>query len=724
MQTRIEYTRAVEADVENVRFAHGKRLEGLHDLGIFTLRDLLGHYPFRYDDFSQVVNIVDITLGEKTAVLGTIHEAKARKTAHGGHLYQITVTDSTGVIKAAWFNQRWLANTLTVGKRILLLGKAEHYNGFMNMTSPLYTLVFGEEPALGEASRSDQHLQQVNSGPAPLGIVPVYRANSSMSSNWIKRLVLEAFKLAREPLDPLPPELRIKRSLMSRQMAWQSIHAPVSAENLAEAHKRLAYEQIFWLLMGSLQKQAMQNKRHASYGHKVTEPLTKKLAQLLPFELTDSQHEAIQEISHDMQASGRMNRLVLGDVGSGKTVVATCALVAAAENGWQSVMMAPTEVLVHQYAQSVGPLLDKLGVSWVLLSSALGSKERKQVYERLKNGSAQVAFGTHALIEPEVAFKELSLIVIDEQHRFGVEHRNRLIAKSPAADFLSMTATPIPRSLALVLYGTLKVSYLKNRPKRATTTTLNLERSVSYKAYDAVREALSRGEQAYIVCPLISVPVQQGNEEEHYLDNLDDFVDEPSLAAAEAELEHLRQKVFPERRIELLTSRVKSEDKQRIMNMFRSGEIDILVSTTVIEVGVDVPNATVMIILNADRFGLAQLHQLRGRVGRGVRDAQVFLISQNPGESARRRLRLLEDNNDGLTLAEADLAERREGDIAGIRQHGESALSLINVMRDGMLIEAAHADVTHLLEQDPELALSKHQHLRYELTHLTEQRHN
>ncbi|MDR1358956.1 MAG: ATP-dependent DNA helicase RecG, partial [Coriobacteriales bacterium] len=685
MHTRDEQTHLLDAEVARVRFAHGKRLEGLQELGIFTIRDLLEHYPFRYDDFSHVMRIIDLPLGEKNAILGRIHEARSRRTAKGGSLYEATITDSSGMLKAVWFNQKWLADTLTVGKSILLLGKTEHYNGFLSMASPLYTLV-APEPAAADAPEGDQQLLQVEQGPAPVGIVPVYRANGKVSSNWLKRLVLEAQKLVPEPLDPLPPELRIRRGLVSRQVAWRNVHTPPNNDELASAHRRCAYEQVFWTQLRSAYDQKRLMRGFSGFTHRKEGSLTEALDAGLPFTLTDSQQRAIAEIASDLEAPLRMNRLLLGDVGSGKTVVALHALVRSAESGWQAAMMAPTEVLANQYATQLGPLLDALGITWALLTSALSTGARQEVYEDISAGSLQLVFGTHALLEPDVVFKQLSLIVIDEQHRFGVEQRNSLIAKSPAADFLSMTATPIPRSLALVRYGSIKASYLDSRPQAAKTTTVSLGSSVAYKAYEAVRAALARREQAYIVCPLISAPEPADGEDGQYLDDWEGFSDEPSIAAAEAEVEHLRTQVFPEHRIELLTSRVKSEDKQRIMAEFREGRVDILVSTTVIEVGVDVPNATVMLVLDADRFGLAQLHQLRGRVGRGSRDAQFFLISHNPGQGARTRLALLQKNSNGLRLAEADLALRSEGDIAGTRQHGAGSFSLINVIRDSSLI--------------------------------------
>lgn len=729
MPTRAQQTLNLDAEVSAVRYAHGKRLDGLHELGIFTIRDLLEHYPFRYDDFSRVVKIIDLPMGEKNAVLGVIHEAKGRRTAKGGFIYEVAIRDSTGLLRAIWFNQRWLAGTLTVGKTIMLLGRVEHQGGFAHMTSPLYTVVAAEsapkvaaeKPQAGSqlnqprASEHDQAIASVENGPNPVGIAPVYRANSKISTNWIKRIVLESRQQVLEPLDPIPPEIRIRRDLMSRQLAWLSIHNPQTPAELDSAHRRLAYEQVFFAQLGFAYDEIRIQHGLAAFEHSIRGPLMNELLQQLPFALTPSQKQAVNQICTDMGSPQRMNRLLLGDVGSGKTVVALHALIAAVQSGWQAAMMAPTEVLAQQYASALGPIFAALSISWILLTSALSASERKLALADISTGKISIVMGTHALLEPDVCFRQLSLIVVDEQHRFGVEHRNSLIGKSPAADYLSMTATPIPRSYALVLYGNVQASYLANRPAKAKTSTTNLDSSVAYRAYDAIRAAIGRHEQAFIVCPFISAPATREDEDESYLDDLEAFEDEPYIAAAETELEHLRKQVFPASRIELLTSRVKSEEKQRIMSEFKAGEIDIIVSTTVIEVGIDVANATVMVILDANRFGLAQLHQLRGRVGRGQKDAQVFLVSTKPGENAKRRLHTLELYDDGLKLAEADLAERQEGDIEGTRQHGASSLSLINVIRDSALIEAAHQDVASLLAEDPDLSNLEHQHLRLEL---------
>jgi ATP-dependent DNA helicase RecG len=437
-----------------------------------------------------------------------------------------------------------------------------------------------------------------------------------------------------------------------------------------------------------------------------------------------------------MAAPSLMNCLLLGDVGSGKTAVALHAVAAAVDSGRQAAMIAPTTVLAEQYAVKLGPLLDSQGVSWALLTGSCKPSQREEASAGLANGSSSVAFGTHALLEQDVSFASLSLAVIDEQHRFGVEQRERIRTKSRGLDVLMMSATPIPRSLAMVVYGDMSTVYLRSRPNAAKVQTRILHHELLFEAYDAIRQAMAAGQQAYIICPLIEpggkaaqkggkgkgegAPDEQQKESD-IVSLYSEFDDSPHIAAAVEEVRMLGEQVFSDRRVELMTSRLSDAEKHDVMQAFRAGETDILVSTTVVEVGIDVPNATVMVIMDADRFGLAQLHQLRGRVGRGRSDGQVFLVTQNKEPDALARLRALEATSDGLELAQMDLRLRREGDILGTRQHGRGALKLVNVVRDAALIEAAHEDAAALLEADPELALPVHRFLASECARMLQE---
>ncbi|MDR3053470.1 MAG: ATP-dependent DNA helicase RecG [Coriobacteriales bacterium] len=566
-------------------------------------------------------------------------------------------------------------------------------------------------------------------------ILPVYGTTATLSSAWIARLVREALDTLPALLDPLPPTLRNEQGLLSRHAALRAIHFPASQDERLQANRRLAFEELLYLQLFFRMRRQVEKASSTPYRHVTEGPGLARLQANLPFSLTADQQTSIEELRANMALPQSMNRLLMGDVGSGKTIVAAHALAMVADSGWQAAMMAPTEVLAQQYALKLGPLLDTAGIRWGLLTSSVDKASRAALLQSLADGSCCVAFGTHALLEPDVRFRQLSLVVIDEQHRFGVAQRQALKSKGLGCDLLAMTATPIPRSLALVLYGDMETSSLRTRPQSATSTSTRiLRKSLRGKAYAAIGDAVAAGHQAYIICPLITNPndpesAPSPNATASHSDVLIDSETPPELltefsdeqdtdhiAAAEQEVAFLKAKVFPAQNIGLMTSRLKPQAKRKVMDDFREGRIDILVSTTVVEVGVDVPNATVMLIEDADRFGLSQLHQLRGRVGRGQWDAQVFLISNAKGEDAIARLKALEKTTDGFKLAEYDLELRREGDVLGSRQHGAAALKLINVIRDGALIALAHKEAQAILDADPQLELPQHRHLAYELT--------
>jgi ATP-dependent DNA helicase RecG len=754
---RAEQTRLLDAPVSRIRSVGGKRLRGLEKLGVGTVRDLLTCYPYRYNDFSQLSSIATTPLGELSSVLGTVADVKVKRPRPRLLVTEVSLVDDTGVLIASWFNQPWLQKNLAAGTRVILRGKVEHSFGFRRMNSPLHTVLDASDVAGG--------------------IMPVYRANSDITTGWVARLVDEALATLPAPLDPLPATLRTRLGLMSRHSALRTLHHPSNEPSRREARRRLAFEEVFFLQIFLLQRRRRMSADTTPRAHRINGVALEALKAALPFDLTHDQRRAAEEILAGMARPEVMNRLLLGDVGSGKTVVAAFALAAARDSGFQAAMMAPTEVLAEQYAHKLGPLFDTAQLRWALLTSATKPSVRTQLLSDLASGMVDVVFGTHALIEPDVVFKQLSLVVIDEQHRFGVEQRDALRAKGQGCDLLAMTATPIPRSLALTIYGDMETSFIRTKPRASvkTTTTVIGRRDIR-RAFGGIREALERGEQAYIVCPLISAPQAggapdartgaegDGSRGEAASDGArrermnhppapapahaptasdgvhfgagrapgapeegDEGVDEPLITefsteqdeghiqAAEQEVRFLKAKVFPERRIGLMTSRLKSAEKRQVMDDFRNGRLDILVSTTVIEVGVDVPNATVMVIEDADRFGLSQLHQLRGRVGRGSRDGAVFLVSGSHNEDARARLALMERSSDGFELAEHDLKLRREGDVLGSRQHGQAALKLVNVIHDAELIGQAHDEATQLLACDPLLDAPEHHMLAYEL---------
>lgn len=698
---RLTATLALDAPVSTLAHISEKRAHDLGSMGIVTLKDLLTTYPRRYIDNSLVISASQVQQGKACTVIGTIYEIKQRRPRPRLSLLEITLTDDTGSLLVTVFNQPWLTKQLSQGMRISVSGTVEFNYGFYRMTNPVITPLDPDEAGSGI-------------------IIPVYPATARISTKQMASFVRTALEVVKGCYDSLPLDLRTKYVLSSRYQALCGIHMPKSMDEVNQARRRLIYEELFMVELTLLGQAKERSKQFTPFVQPLSQEAEKQLRELLPFTLSDEQDEAVKDITSRMAQDISLNHLLLGDVGTGKTAVALFALVASARAGNQVAMMGPTEVLVRQYAHSVGAYLTQMGISWAILSGSTSPEERSEIIAKLKDGSLSVVFGTHALLEPDVVFAQAGLVVIDEQQRFGVEQRAALLAKAPGADFLSLTATPIPRSLALALYGDQTLSYLRAKPiASAPRTTQVFHFSDIGYAYDAVCEALERGEQAYIVCPLIGVSTESLDTAEQS-NNTDSEqpahqeTEEPRYAQLEWELEHdklhaslsaaaqhaqiLQESVFPQAHVGLLHGKLSSEEKRRVMDAFTAGEIDILVSTTVIEVGVDVPNATVMIIEDADRFGLAQLHQLRGRVGRGSKPGQVFAISRSRTQAALERLHALEQTDDGFVLSEYDLSLRKEGDIFGDRQSGKAVLKLVNVMRDAAIIEAAHADASALLE--------------------------
>lgn len=694
MRDRLAATLRLDAPVASVAGVSSARAAALSSLGIRTVRDLVEHYPRRYLDMSTLATIADARIGENATIVATVHEAKVKHPKPRLDLTEVTLVDGTGTLIATFFRQPWLAKTLAPGTRVSVSGEVEFNYGFKRMTVPF--------------------LDRLDAGDAAAGrVIPMHRASEKLPAGQMRRLVENALDAALPLYDPLPLELRAKYRLLSRSHALRAIHFPSSMQEMTQARRRLAYEEVLLLELHLMRASLAESRAVPAHSHVVDGAAMRALESSLPFELTDDQRNAVGDILSRMAKPERMEHMLLGDVGTGKTIVAAHALVAAADTGTQALMMGPTEVLAAQYASSLGPLLDDSGVSWALITGSTPPQQREEALAGLASGEISVAFGTHALLEDSVVCKECSLVVVDEEQRFGVEQRDRLAEKGRGADVLLMTATPIPRSLALALYGTMTLSYLRqvpfDRPPRKTKVLSFRERGV---AYDAALAACKRGEQAYVVCPLVGekkpddrkgdkAKEQVQDDDVHYIDS---DVDMPgtNAKAAEAEAAFLQAKTFSAYKVGLLHGRMRPDEKRRVMEEFRDGALDVLVSTTVIEVGVDVPRATVMIVEDADRFGLSQLHQLRGRVGRGELPGEVYLIAATSNDEALSRLSAMEKTDDGFELAEYDLSLRREGDILGSRQHGASALRLVNVVRDAAIIEAAHDDARSIVEGDPD----------------------
>ena len=691
MPQRKEAHLELDSPVTCVTGCAASRAQALEKLGIRTVRDLVTWYPHRYIDLTQVVSCAEASIGQVVTVSGRLEGVRQKQPRGNLHIIEACVVDSSGSMGLVWFRQPWLINKLHPGDTIAATGKVAFSYGMKQISSPVIEVLSGEDAQ------------------PKLAMVPVHRATDAIKPSWIRRLVSNALVQLGDIHDPLPVALRVKRALQSRKAALRFIHFPQSAHLRDEARRRLAYEELLRLQLLMMTRRNAECA-HAGYSAHVLGECTKLYRRKLPFELTDEQEQAVSDICADMCASRPMNRMLLGDVGTGKTAVAGFALALAADSGSQAAMMAPTEVLARQYAGKLGPILDACGVRWATLTGATDAVSRKDMLAKIAAGELDVVFGTHALIEPDVIFKNMSLAIIDEQHRFGVGQRSALRAKGAASDLLVMTATPIPRTLALALYGDLDTSFIRKRPaSRPPVATSVVSRSNRRYAYEAIREQLSQGHQAYVVCPLVGLTREQRQaaaQDGSMQDALSGQGEVADLKAAQDEAAYLSTKVFAQWDVGLLTGRMPATQKQRVMDDFAAGRIDVLVSTTVIEVGIDVPNATVMMIEDADRFGLSQLHQLRGRVGRGDHPGQLFLVA-DPGkddDALKARLQAMTTCDDGFKLAELDLVSRREGDVMGTRQHGAAHLRLANVIDDAQLVEYAHEDARAILAADPYLS--------------------
>ena len=672
-----------EEPASSVRLVDARRVEALARIDVHSVGDLLRHYPFRYLDLSATADLRSVTVGSDATVVGRVHEIKVKRPRPRLTITEVAIVDGTGALIGVWFNQPYMEQRFRVGERVAFAGTVLFEYGLKQMRSPFV-----------------EKLADEDRGPEIARILPIHRATEGLSTNWIRRLIAEALDLAGEQPDPLPAALRMRHSLVPLATALRAIHFPASMAEAAEARRRLAYEELLAIQLAMASRRHRMTEAVAGRKHVVDGPRQSALASALPFALTVDQSRAVSEILADMASVHPMNRMLLGDVGTGKTAVAAHAIAACADSGTQAAMMAPTEVLAQQYARAVGPLLDAAGITWRLLTGSTKAAERAEILGGLADGSITAAFGTHALIQEGVTFEALSLAIVDEQHRFGVSQRLALRGKGESIDLLVMTATPIPRSLALTLYGDLEASYLRERPGgRAAdhVTTRVVPMNGRADAYAAVRQAVGRGQQAYIVCALV------------------DESDATQAKAATAEARRLQRQVFSELRVGLLTGQMPAADKATVMDRFRSGEIDVLVATTVIEVGVDVPRATVMIIEDAERFGLAQLHQLRGRVGRGEEPGEVLLFADPKTADARARMDAIASTNDGFELAELDLKLRGEGEVLGDRQSGLPGLRLASLATDSELLESSRADAQAIIARDPDLTQPHHRPLRVDV---------
>ena len=712
---RLAATLGLEDEVSRVRLVSPARAKALAKMGIFTVRDLLTSFPRRYMDLSEMETVLSASIGQQCTIAGTVHDIRLERPKPKLTLVKITLTDATGALHVTCFKQPWLMDKYKPGMRLLVSGELEFGYGQKRMTNPFIEEL--DSPSSLVTGR----------------IIPVHPACETISTTLMRTIISNALAQYLPVFDPLPVDIRTRYRLMGRSAALRCIHFPQSMDEVREAKRRLIYEELLGLELLLMGQAAKRDAAFTARTHVIDGDRLSALVAACPFALTGDQLKATNEILTNMAAPRRMNHLLLGDVGTGKTLVAAFALAAAADTGTQAVLMAPTEILAVQHAKTLASLFGECGVSCELLTGSTKADERERILAALEAGETDVLVGTHAVLEPDVRFRDCSFVVIDEQQRFGVDQRATLLEKAPGADALYLTATPIPRTLALSLYGDLTLSYLRERPvSGAGRSTTVLGWQEKGEAYGAAKEALERGEQVFVVCPLVGAApaaddkpakgkaASRASEEELYeyaavtIEADGDFPEDGPAAATERR-DLLAETVFKGYEVGLLHGKMAGTEKQRVMEDFSSGKIDILVATTVIEVGIDVPNATVMIIDSADRFGLSQLHQLRGRVGRGAKPGRVFLISGSTSETAIRRLAAMTTTDDGFELATYDLSLRREGDILGNRQHGAGSLKLVNVVRDAKVVETAHADARALIDADPELSAPEHRALAREL---------
>jgi ATP-dependent DNA helicase RecG len=671
----------IAAPVTKLEGVGPKMAARLEPLGIKTVADLLYHFPRRYLDRSNVTPVDNVKINEEVTVVGRVTDVDSRRTRQRRNILTVTVFDGTGYLVGVWFNQEYHKERLRTGVEVAFSGKVQYQRNRLQVINPSYDILGGEE--------GDDRAEGIHTG----RIIPLYPATAGVSSAVLRRLVSRALDSVAGMADPVPKKVRARFELMPLESALREAHFPSGAEQLKKARYRAAFDEIFVMQVGLALRKERRQAEARGVAHDAPADLTTRFIDSLPFELTAAQKRAWEEISADMSSGVQMNRLLQGEVGSGKTVVAVLALLKAVENGCQGAMMAPTEVLANQHYDRVSKMLAGLPVRVELVTAGSG----KAVMEAVTSGEAQVLIGTHALIQEAVDFQRLGLAVVDEQHRFGLAQRVTLAAKGADPDILHMSATPIPRTLSMTLFGDLDTSIIDELPAgRKGVVTVVAAEDQRQGAFAMVGREIAAGRQAFVICPLI--------EESRKLE----------ARAAADEAKQLTAE-FPGHTIGLLHGQMKSAEKRQVMERFDSGEIDILISTVVVEVGVDIPNATVMIVENADRFGLAQLHQLRGRIGRGT-ERGVFVLFADPStEEAAARMDAIRKYEDGFELAEADLHIRGEGSLFGTRQSGLPDLKVARLSRNYDLIRKARQEAFSLIDDDPQLTRVENALLRWEV---------
>ena len=665
----------LKKDVKYVKGVGPNRVTLLNGLGIFTLEDLISHYPRDYEDRSKPKKIAELIDGEEVLIevfpVSRMTEIRAGKMK----IYKLVVRDDTGTMIITWFNQSYLKNRFKMGEKYKFFGKVNMKYGKMEMNSPVY----------------DSEETNKNTGK----IIPIYPSTYGLSQNTIRTIIENGLNSLDGTLEEtLPDYLLSEYNLESLETAIHQIHFPNDFKEFERARKRLVFEELLTVQIGLLHLKNKYSKNQIGINFNKNVKMSDVINDL-PFKLTKAQLKVLEEIDADMEDVKPMNRLLQGDVGSGKTIVSIIAAYKAVKCGYQVAIMAPTAILASQHLESFESTLSKYGIKCDLLIGSVTKKQKELKLEKLKNGEIDILIGTHALLEDNVVFKNLGLVVTDEQHRFGVRQRSTIASKGNNPDVLVMTATPIPRTLALILYGDLDISIIDELPpNRKKIETYAVTKGMEERVNNFIKKLVNEGRQAYIVCPLV-----EENEE----------IDAKSVLEL---YEKYKKEVFSDYRLEYIHGKMRPKEKDEIMERFKNGKIDILMSTTVIEVGVNVPNASIMIVENAERFGLAQLHQLRGRVGRGEYQSYCILKYQGKSDIIRQRMKIMQDTDNGFIIAEKDLELRGSGEFFGTRQHGLPEFKIANLFEDMQILKSVQSVALKIENEDPKLELEKNYKLR------------
>ena len=658
-------------DVKYVKTVGPSRVKLLNKLKIYTLKDLIEYYPRDYEDRSKPKNLYECTDGEEVLIeaipTGRISEMhKGRMT-----ISRLIVKDQTGTCYITWFNQGYLRDKFQPGRMYRFFGKISNKNGRLEMNSPVY----------------DEIDQSKNTGK----IIPIYPLTYELKQTTLRRIIENGLLEVKGQLPETLPEYILKENnLWDINNTIERIHFPVEFSDFNKARERLVFEELLTTQLALLKLK--NNYEHETDGIQFSKDVyMSDVINILPFKLTKAQLRVLEEIDRDMESNKPMNRLLQGDVGSGKTVVAMIAAYKAVKSGYQATIMAPTAILASQHLESFQGILEELGIRVELLISSVTKKKKTEILEKLQNGEIDILIGTHAILEENVVFKNLGLVVTDEQHRFGVKQRGTIAAKGQNPDVIAMSATPIPRTLALILYGDLDISIIDELPpNRKKIETYAVRKNMEERVNNFIRKQITEGRQAYIVCPLV--------EENEDMEGLQSVIE---LA------EKYQKETFSEYKVAYLHGKMKPKEKDEIMERFKNGEIQILIATTVIEVGVNVPNASIMVVENAERFGLAQLHQLRGRVGRGEYQSYCILKYEGNSETIRQRMKVMCDTNDGFIISEKDLELRGSGDFFGTEQHGLPEFKIANLFEDIAVLKKVQKLALKIMEDDPLLEKEK-----------------